>query len=131
MKVSITQKDIEKWSSRDFLLYFSRLMDKHYAQPLSIPSVAWRGFMARVKGFKEKLNLSNIEYKTFIDTVFDDFFKQDNYTPSFGTIVSEKVYGIMKSFNSARSSSTPAEKIDWMKYKRLLYGDSTVSSRKV
>jgi len=63
---------------------------------LEIPSVAWQSMLGRIKGFRSKLHLSNIAYKYFIDDVFDKFFTNNGYIPTFGAIVSEKVYNIVK-----------------------------------
>lgn len=86
-------KPLEQWSNVDFLKYFSdRLKVFNNNRGLTIPPTAWGAFVGRIKGFRLKLQLSAVAYKYFIDTVFDDFFTQDGYIPTFGTIVSEKVY---------------------------------------
>lgn len=85
-------KDIEKWSNRDHLIYFSNKYEEFTQHPFSIPRDAWIGLLARIKGFRTKLKVDNQNYKAFIDKVFDVFFTQDQYVPTFGTIVSEKVY---------------------------------------
>jgi len=91
------QKQIEKWSNRDFLIYFSNLLLDKTGNKLEIPTEAWVGYLSRMKGFRSKLNISNQVYKEFIDTVFSQFFTRNGYVPVFGAIVSEKVYGMVKS----------------------------------
>ena len=100
MKLQITiqpRKPIEKWSNRDFLIYFSNLLLDKTGNKLEIPTEAWVGYMSRMKGFRSKLNLSNEAYKEFIDTVFSQVFTRGGYVPVFGAIVSEKVYGMVRS----------------------------------
>ncbi len=87
-----TSKPIDDWSNRDFLIYFSHLYTYHTSFNFRIPKEAWAGMLSRIKGFRLKMNLSNAEYKEFIDNVFNIFFTQDNYVPTFGAIVSEKVF---------------------------------------
>ncbi len=85
-------KPIRQWSNRDFLIYFADSYKKYTSHNFCIPKDAWVGMLSRIKGFRLKTNLSNKEYKEFIDNVFNVFFTQDNYVPNFGSIVSEKVY---------------------------------------
>jgi len=57
--------------------------------------VALRAFQGKVKGFRNKLHLSNAQYKAFIDDVFDLLFEGHGYIPNFGAIISERVYNII------------------------------------
>lgn len=91
-----TTKDIIEWNSKDFLLYFSGRYKTTSGQSFNIPPEAWVAMMSRIKSFKSKLKLDNSDYKQFIDTVFDKLFTQKGFVPSFGAIVSEKVYHISK-----------------------------------
>ena len=111
-------KSIEKWSSRDFLIYYSNKLKDLTGRYLEIPSDAWMGFMSRIKGFKKKLKLTNIEYKHFIDQVFSNFFVKNKYEPTFGCIVSERVFDIVnKERNSNEYSNEDFEQIKAELYK--------------
>jgi len=96
-------KPIEKWTSRDFIkYYFNKLQKFDGINPPKIPPEAWIGFGSRIKGFQKKLNLTNHQYKQFIDTLFNKIFISDQYQPSFGCIVSEKVYFLAGKFKSSK-----------------------------
>ena len=99
------EKPFDKWSNRDFLFYFSLQYHNLTESPYKIPGEAWIGMLSRIKGFRQKLNLDNEQYKKFIDDVFDKFFIKDNYVPSFGSIVSEKVFYTIKKINSLNIES--------------------------
>jgi len=90
-----TPKSLEDWNSKDFLIYFTKQYGNLTGRTFRIPPQGWGGLMSRIKGFKEKLNLDNNTYKTFIDNVFTTFFKQEEYIPTFGAIVSEKVFYVV------------------------------------
>lgn len=109
---------IERWSNKDFLFYFSQKLEEMTGVGLDIPPVAWSGFLGRMKGFRDKLIISNIKYKEFIDCVFKNFFSRDSYTPSFGAIVSEKVYNIVL---KELKKPTPFSNSDFQKLRDILY----------
>jgi hypothetical protein len=115
-------KPLEKWSSRDFIIYYSNSLKKLTGENLKVPPEAWVGFGARIKGFQRKLNLTNIEYKNFIDEVFSSFYVKNKYQPSFGSIVSEKIYYLVnKNRDSNEFSNTDFENL-----RKELYKDSTL-----
>lgn len=89
-------KPLEKWSNKDFLIYYSNKLKEITGRELTIPPIAWQGFMARMKGFRKKLGISNQDYKEFVDRVFSELFIGKQYVPAFGSIVSERVYNILK-----------------------------------
>jgi hypothetical protein len=89
-------KDIPLWNSRDLLIYYSNKLKEFSGEHLEIPPVAWRGFMGRIKGFKDKLHLSSQDYKNFMDDVFRKLYIDKHYVPAFGAIVSERVYNLLK-----------------------------------
>jgi len=93
---NVITKDLDKWTNRDFLFHFSNELEKMAGKGLDIPPVAWPGFLGRIKGFRKKLGLGNTDYKDFIDKVFQQLFIAKDYVPTFGTIVSEKIYNILK-----------------------------------
>lgn len=123
---SIIHKSISQWSNRDFLIYFSQKYKEYTSHNFSIPKAAWIGLLSRIKGFKLKTNLSNIEYKKFIDTVFNEFFTQDNYIPSFGAIVSEKVFYITQHFSKDLCVSNE----DFIKLRNELYSNEVFKKLK-
>jgi hypothetical protein len=117
-----TLKPLEKWSSRDFIIYYSNSLKNLTGKNLIVPPEAWIGFGARIKGFQRKLNLTNIEYKNFIDKVFSSFYVKNKYQPSFGSIVSEKIYYIVnKNRDSNEFSNTDFENL-----RKELYKDNTL-----
>ncbi len=110
IKVSVVpqrfpKKEINDWSNKDHLIYFSNRYKDLTTHSFDIPIDAWVGMMSRMKGFRSKLHLDNIRYKTFIDNVFNVFFTQANYVPTFGAITSEKVYYVTNKLLKNRSCS--------------------------
>ena len=93
------EKLLDKWSNRDFLFYFSLHYNNLTESPYKIPKEAWVGMLSRIKGFRQKLNLDNEQYKKYIDDVFSKFFIKDDYIPNFGSIVSEKVFYVVEKLN--------------------------------
>ena len=89
-------KPLQTWTNKDFLLYFSLKYKQLTNKNFFIPPQGWIGFLSRIKGFRTKLNLDNYSYKNFIDNIFSYFFNQPDYIPSFGAIVSEKVYNCVE-----------------------------------
>jgi hypothetical protein len=94
--ISKATTELDSWSNKDFLQYYIKRLEERTGVKLNIPPIAWAGFLSRIKGFRDKLRLSASTYKDFIDKVFDNFFSKEGYTISFGAIVSEKVYNIVK-----------------------------------
>jgi len=99
------KKEIDKWSNKDHLIYFSNQYEHLTTHPFYIPKEAWVGMMSRMKGFRTKLNLDNEKYKEYVDNVFNVFFTQDNYIPTFGAIVSEKVFYVTNKLLKNRNCS--------------------------
>lgn len=126
--VGTIRKPLAEWSNRDFLFYFSDKLERATGSGLDIPPVAWQGFMGRIKGFRNKLKLSPEKYKEFVDVVFSDFFTRDGYVPTFGAIVSERVYSIVqrrhRSIAVSMNSTT-----DFEAYRRDLYSNNLLFSK--
>jgi len=114
---NLLRKNILDWSNRDLLLYFANRYKDSTGHSFNIPKQAWQGLMSRIKGFKIKMKLNNEEYKYFIDKVFDKFFIQDKYVPTFGAIVSEKVYYITNKLVKNSSCSN----LEFEKLRNQLY----------
>uniref|UniRef100_A0A7C3WV10 Uncharacterized protein n=1 Tax=Dictyoglomus turgidum TaxID=513050 RepID=A0A7C3WV10_9BACT len=123
MKIKLTNtKDIDKWSNRDILIYFLVKYKEFVSKEFSVPEDAWVGMMSRIKGFREKMNLTSLQYKEFIDDVFSIFFTQKDYVPSFGAIVSEKVYYNIKFLKTSKLTSCKSfTNDDFEKLKQELY----------
>lgn len=92
----VISKPLEKWSNKDFLMYYSNKFKEITGRELTIPPMAWQGFISRMKGFRKKLGISNQDYKSFIDRVFTELFIGRQYVPAFGSIVSERVFNLLK-----------------------------------
>lgn len=118
-------KLLDQWNTRDFIMYYSNKLGELTGNSLVIPPEAWAGFGSRIKGFKKKLNLSNIEYKNFIDKVFSKFFINKEYEPSFGCIVSEKVYYLTYKIRESDQFSNE----DFEALKKNLYADSSLFNK--
>ena len=119
-KIVGSSKSLEQWNNKDFLIYFSDKLKQSSGKGLRLEApVEWLGFISRIKGFRNKLNLNNTQYKDFIDKVFLHFFTQDNYTPTFGAVVSERVYNISKKYLSSSSQYSDFEKV-----REELYGNN-------
>jgi hypothetical protein len=129
LKITITSaggpRAVEKWSNKDFLLYFSQRLEEKTGSGLTIPPPAWGMMTGRIKGFRDKLTLSGDRYKNFIDTVFDHL-TTDNFVPNFGTIVSEKVFHLALKVKPKQSA---AEKMDFEKLRLELYKQNTLFSK--
>ncbi|MCK9542901.1 MAG: hypothetical protein M0R03_12815 [Novosphingobium sp.] len=89
------EKSVDKWSTKDFLIYFSRKLNESTGNYLEIPKEAWAGFTSRMKNFIKGERLTNIEYKRFIDDVFIEFSKM-KYEVTFGCIVSKRVLYLIR-----------------------------------
>jgi len=87
---------VDNWSNRDFLIYFAHRWEEKTGKPFHISTEAWPGFLCRIKNFKFQTQLSQRDYKRFIDAVVDELFARHDYTPSFGCIVSEKVLMLLR-----------------------------------
>ena len=115
-------KPLQTWTNRDFLLYFSHKYSQLTGKNFSIPSQGWIGFLSRIKGFRSKLNLDNYSYKKFIDDTFSYFFIQRDYVPSFGAIVSEKVYSCTEFLKKKKSESRCSNE-EFEELKKQLYSN--------
>ena len=92
-------KPIEKWSNKDFLLYFSNKLCEFTGKRLIIPNEAWIGFVSQIKIFRNAIKIDNENYKNHIDSVFKEFFTKDKIYPAFGAIVNIKLYKLLKKEN--------------------------------
>lgn len=131
-KIIGSSKPVEQWSNKDFLLYFSDKLQEASGQGLRLEAaVEWLGFTSRIKGFRAKLHLNTVQYKDFIDKVFLHFFSQDRYEPTFGAIVSERVFNIVKKyFSSSRPLYSDFEKVREALYSNNLLFKKLLSERK-
>ena len=120
-------KPLEKWSNRDFLLYFSSRY-RELGHPFLIPKEAWVGLMSRMKGFRTKLTLDNETYKKLIDDVFDKFFTKNGYIPNFGSIVSEKVYHVVQRLNKQKIQSKFSD-TEFERLRNELYSNNELFKR--
>jgi hypothetical protein len=100
------QKPLEKWSNKDFLSYFSNRLYMIDKKGLDIPPNGWRYYMSFIKGFRDKFNISNAQYKAFIDILFETVFKYKNFKPNFGCMISEKLYNTFNIRSRNRESFT-------------------------
>jgi len=113
----VISKPLEKWSNKDFLIHYSNKLKETTGRELTIPPIAWQGFMSRMKGFRKKLNISNQDYKDFIDRVFAELFVGKQYVPAFGSIVSERVYHILKEHSLKRYDDNAFRRLREQLYK--------------
>lgn len=126
MKLTVLQKTVEKplenWSNKDFLLYFSQKLKALTGQGLEIPPAAWQGFLSRMVGFRNKLKLSNQVYYQFIDKVFEYFTSNPDYIPTFGIIVSEKVYFTVSRYTKQAQVPVLSNQ-DFLEFRNQLYSN--------
>lgn len=126
MTVSVTSggtKPLEKWSNRDFLFYYSNRQKFLTKRDFVIPPRAWAAFQGRMKGFRAKLNLSNEAYKEFIDKVFSELFIGKQYVPSFGAIVSEKVFFVISRISETGTATLISAPEEFEAARLLLFKD--------
>jgi hypothetical protein len=87
-------KPLNQWSNKDFLIYFSNHLYLLDHKGLTIPPNGWVVYISMIKGFRQKLSISNSKYKQFIDWLMTDIFTQENYTPNFGCVISEMLFNM-------------------------------------
>jgi hypothetical protein len=122
VKNPTTSKDMPK-TNKEFVIYFSNKLKEKTGYGLVIPSDAWYPFISRVKGFRTKMKLDEQQYKAFVDKVIEVFFAQPGYVPTFGSIVSEKVFYVVKTMNKPATEFTDA---DFRKLRDKLLGDINI-----
>jgi len=116
------QKPIDKWNSKDLLLHFARRWKHLRGIEFLIPDQAWSAFMSRIKTFQRSENLDSKQYREFIDRVFDELFSQEGFAPSFGCIVSQRVYWTLN-----QKGKVP--ETDFNRMKQALYDESSLFSK--
>ena len=100
-------KSVQTWTTFDILNYYSAKLLFQYGFELRVPNQAARAaFLGRVKTFQHKLHLSNQQYKDFIDDVFKLLFTNRRFTPSFGAIISERVYHLVSALRNGCAADT-------------------------
>ena len=117
---NVITKKLENWTNRDFLFHFANKIKETTGNELNIPPVAWPGFLGRIKGFRKKLGLNNHDYKEFMDNVFEQLFVGKDYVPTFGSIVSEKTFNVLKHYSPV---ATATSNDDFVKLREALYKD--------
>jgi len=127
MKVHVKANRFAKpalsWSNRDFLMYFSSQLKQLKGQGLDIPPAAWQGFLSRIVGFRSKLKLNNVQYKDFIDNVFEYFTSNPDYVPVFGVIVSEKVYYTLAKLKLVAKNNPSVNNAEFLVLRDQLYSN--------
>lgn len=99
-------KDYNSWSNRDFLLYYASRYKRCTGRDFEIPAPAWRAYMGKIKGFRDKLSLSGARYKQFLDDVFKYFYDLDGYVPMFGAVVNERVFHLIRRYRESNNLTT-------------------------
>lgn len=116
-------KPIEKWSSKDFMQYYNKQYNNLTGSYINIPPPAWPALLGRIKNFLIKNNIGNVDYKHFIDKVFDVFYKRMRREPAFGTIVSDKIYFILSKYDQSSLNNADTFNDDYFaKLQQELYG---------
>jgi len=117
-------KPVEKWSTKDFLLYISaKLKEMPPYQGLLIPPAGWMGFMMRIKQFKVKAELDNLAYKSFIDNVCTKIYGKKGYILTFGSFVSQRMYIAVQYLQDTKYEPNG---IKWLKLRDELYADKNL-----
>jgi hypothetical protein len=98
-------KPLVKWSNKDFLIYFSNCLYSVDHKGLNIPPNGWVVYMSMIKGFRQKLSLSNGRYKQFIDWLVTDIFPLQDFVPNFGCIVSETLFNVFSTKQQAKNNT--------------------------
>ncbi len=124
VKDPLLNKPVQQWSNKDFILYFSKKLKDRTGAGISVPSEAWVSFIGRIKGFRSKMHLNEVQYKEFVDKVTDVFFTQPGYTPAFGAIVSEKVFYVVKNIKNPVGRFTND---DFVKLRDTLFKDVNIT----
>ena len=116
----VIYREVKNWNNKDFLFYFSNKLKEITGKDLDIPPVAWQGFLGRMKGFRAKLSIDNSVYKDFIDNVFSQLFVAKNYEPAFGSIVSERVFNILRNHSLKEYSNDEFTRLREQFYKDVI-----------
>lgn len=88
--LSFEGKIPENWNVLDFMRYYQKLYLEKYRMPFHFNSSAWKQFPGTVKTFMIRHQLTPVEYKRFLDTLFSEICN-DRFIPSPGFIVSDKL----------------------------------------
>jgi len=90
-----TIKDIEEWKPYDFFHYFCSSYRKKYRKEYKISGSIVRGYQ-RIEQFLDAHDISNQEYKSFIDKAFARYFTEYK-KPMIGSICSFKLFNKLMS----------------------------------
>jgi len=102
-------KHIEDWKSSDFYNYFCALFQEHYKKEYRLSGSLVRAYQ-RIESFLHMNNLSNKQYKRFIDIAFSRFFKISNM-PAIGSIVNADLLGVALGLKNVKNA-TPQDLLD-------------------
>lgn len=64
-------KPVELWNHRDFIKYFYYRYEREFGTPAKVQRQVWGTGSVRISAFRKKLNISNQQYKNFVDHIFD------------------------------------------------------------
>ena len=85
--------DVEKWTTRDFVGYYMHYYRKLIGdETYTFPQFTWLQYGVHIKRFKNKLQITNSEYRDFIDYLFSPKFIKPDRLVGFMAIVSGSVF---------------------------------------
>lgn len=90
--VTMTRETVLKWNAKDFASYYMekvrQLTGVHKMYAVSV----WAIYTNHIKRFMKRHNLSNLEYKAFVDWVFSPDFLCGRTTVNFLCVVDTDVH---------------------------------------
>ena len=85
--------DVEKWTTRDFVGYYMHYYRRMIGdETYEFPKFTWLQYGVHIKRFKNKLQITNSEYRDFIDYLFSPKFITPNNIVGFMAIVNASVF---------------------------------------
>lgn len=91
--VKMSVEPVEHWNNSDFVGFIMRsIIDLRGDPTFKFPNVAWLMYGVHVKRFRKRVEITNVEYKAFIDWVFSDDFLRGRRAVSFLAVVTIDVY---------------------------------------
>ena len=92
-ETKVNMKGIEDWKSHDFYNYFCSIFREYYKKEYRVSGSLVHAYH-RIEAFLRKNNLTNAEYKKFLDVAFSRYFNISK-PPTIGAVVSPELVKLL------------------------------------